>query len=96
MTSNAASFMANGKGLLVLDDYALACITAPPWLGLSFDRYTELVMQSTRLSPYLSAVIVSRDTVLEGAPRLHGIGLGVRMTLPAGRGPHSASHGRNA
>lgn len=87
MASKAASFMAHGRGVLVLDNYALAAVTAPPWPGLSFDRYTELVLQSTGLSPYLSAVIVSRDTVLDGAPHLHGIGLGVRMTLPAGRAP---------
>jgi len=87
MTEYAASFMANGKGMLVLDDYAAASVTAPPWPGLSFERYSELIMRSTRLSPYLSTVIVSRDTVLAGAARPHKIGLGVRMTLPAGRAP---------
>lgn len=89
MASKAASLMEHGRGVLVLDNYALAAVTAPPWPGLSFERYTDLVLQSTGLSPYLAAVIVSREIVLEGAHHLHGIGLGVRMTLPAGR-----AHGR--
>ena len=87
MASKAASLMAHGRGVLVLDKYALAVVTGPPWPGLSFDRYTELVLQSTGLPPYLSAVIVSRDTVLDRPPHRHGIGLGVRMALPAGRAP---------
>ncbi|WP_290515875.1 class I fructose-bisphosphate aldolase [Aeromicrobium sp.] len=85
MASKAASFMAHDRGVLVLDDYAHAAVTAPPWPGLSFDRYTELVLQSTGLSPFLSAVIVSPDTVLDGAPHLHGVEVGVRIRLPGGR-----------
>lgn len=87
MASKAASLMAHGRGVLVLDEYALAVVTGPPWPGLGFDRYTELVLQSTDLRPYLSAVIVSRDTVLDRPPHRHGIGLGVRVALPAGRAP---------
>lgn len=87
MADKAASFVGHGKGILVLDDYALAAVAAPTWPGLGFDRYTDLVMQSTSLAPYLSAIIVARDTVLGGTPHPQGIGLGVRMPLGADRLP---------
>src|SRR5215207_7389381 len=77
----ATPFTSGGKGLLILDDYASAVMTAPAWPGLSFEHYVRMVMTSTELPSYLSGIVVSCDTVLDGAPRPKNVGRGVRMPL---------------
>lgn len=84
MTAKAAALMQPGKGMLVLDDYAQAAVDRASHAGLSFQRYIELVIDSTSLAPFLSAVVVAPDALPDVEKSAPEIGLGVRMPVPTG------------